>query len=305
MTKNNFRILVVIPSYNHADYLEEAIMSVLNQTYKNYKFIVIDDASIDNSSEIIIKLAEKFGFEYIIQKENTSVPKVLNRAINLFSDIEYLACCASDDKWIEDKLEKQISYMDTHQDVAACSGNMLFIDSKGKKLEIQNINKQYCLNFKDVFVYGRYLNAPATILRMKPLEKIGFFDERFDNEDMIWLKLTEANYKICSLEDIFTYYRRHGNNFSSDHKKMMLNLNNIYQSYRNHFLYNKAIKNYYNRQFNYYSRRNKKLAFYYLIRMKGGFFRKSFIKSLFFFLIPNKITQFLITDEQKDRISNF
>lgn len=305
MNKKKFRILVVIASYNHVDYLEEAIMSVLNQTYRNYKLIVIDDASKDNSPQIIIKLADKFNFEYIIQKKNTGIPKVLNRVINLFPDIEYLACCASDDKWIEDKLEKQISYMDTHQDVAACSGNMLFIDSKGKKLKTQNIKKQYCLNFEDVFVYGRYLNAPATIFRMKPLEKIGFFDERFDNEDMIWLKLTEANYKICSLENIFIYYRRHGNNFSSDHKKMILNLNNIYQSYRDHFLYNKAIKNYYNRQFNYFSRRNKRFAFFFLIRMKGGFFRKSFIISLFYFLIPNNITQFIISDKKKESRSNF
>ena len=274
-------------------------MGVLNQTYKNYKLIVIDDASKDNSPQLIIKLAEKYRFEYILQKENTGVPKVLNRAINSFPDFDYFACCASDDIWIEDKHECQIKYMDRHLEIAACSGNMIFIDSNGKKIGIQIVNKQFCLDFEDIFVHGRYLNAPGTIFRMKPLEEVGFFDERFENEDMIWLKLTEANNKICSLENKFAYHRRHGNNFSSDHKRMRYVLNNNYKSYRNHVLFHKAINNYYHRSFAFYSPRNKISALYYLIRIKGGFYRKSFIKSLLFFLLPNKVVRLIVSDETK------
>ena len=111
---NNPYVTVVVPSYNHAQYIKKCIMSIINQTYKNFQLIVIDDGSSDNSVDIIQDLSEMYGFTFIVQ-ENKGVAATLNRAIREYCVGDYFTFCASDDFWTSDKLEIQVAFMEENR----------------------------------------------------------------------------------------------------------------------------------------------------------------------------------------------
>lgn len=101
------KISVIIPFYAHKKWLNEALESVINQTYKNIEIIVINDGSTENIDELQVKYKDKVIF---ITQENKSVSVARNRGIELATG-DYVAFLDSDDLWYPDKLFKQIEFM--------------------------------------------------------------------------------------------------------------------------------------------------------------------------------------------------
>ena len=106
---NNTLVTVLIPSYNHQKYIKDAILSVINQTYKNIELIVIDDGSSDDSPQIIRSLGKKYNFKYII-RENRGICATLNEALNMAKGV-YFCGLGSDDMFFPEKIEKQVNFM--------------------------------------------------------------------------------------------------------------------------------------------------------------------------------------------------
>ncbi|MBM7558080.1 glycosyltransferase family 2 protein [Halanaerobacter jeridensis] len=109
--KEDFLVSIITPLYNEESFISQTINSVLNQTYKNWELLVIDDCSTDNGPEIV----KEFSFEEnrikLIQLEkNIGVTKARNRGIKE-AEGRYVAFLDSDDLWEPEKLEKQINYM--------------------------------------------------------------------------------------------------------------------------------------------------------------------------------------------------
>ena len=100
-------VSIIVPSYNHEKFIGDAIESLLNQTYKNFEIIVVDDGSDDESLKIIKKFEDKNNFFYSSQT-NQGICRTLNRAIKEFSKGEYISLIASDDIWHLSKLEFQV-----------------------------------------------------------------------------------------------------------------------------------------------------------------------------------------------------
>jgi glycosyltransferase involved in cell wall biosynthesis len=103
MTKRPF-VSVVIPSFNMAAYLPDAVNSVLNQTYRNYELIVVDDGSTDNTAEVVDSFSNKVNYQY---QENSGVSVARNQGIQLAKG-DYIAFLDADDLWSPVKLERQI-----------------------------------------------------------------------------------------------------------------------------------------------------------------------------------------------------
>lgn len=106
------KITVVMSAYNHEKYVEKAITSVLNQTYKNVYFCVADDASSDDTANIIMKYEKEIDEIHLYDINSGHgrwMPLILN------SKTKYTAIINSDDWWETTKLEKQISYMEEPQ----------------------------------------------------------------------------------------------------------------------------------------------------------------------------------------------
>lgn len=104
-------VSIITPVYNAQDYLEETILSVLNQTYYNWELLLIDDCSIDNSYKIIEKYLKKDRrIKYLKNDKNSGPAITRNKGIEEAKG-EYIAFLDSDDLWYENKLEKQINFM--------------------------------------------------------------------------------------------------------------------------------------------------------------------------------------------------
>ena len=118
------KISVIIPTYNTAHYLQEAIESVLAQTYTDFELIVIDDGSTDNTKEVVAPYLDRIVF---LETENNGPSKARNRAIRE-SSCEYVAFLDADDIWYPDKLDRQMTLLSKN-----CKGQKIL-----QPYEIQN-----------------------------------------------------------------------------------------------------------------------------------------------------------------------
>ena len=119
-------ISVIMSNYNTPEeYLREAIESILNQTYKNFEFIIIDDCSTDNSLEII----KSYNDERIVlieNEENIGLTKSINKGLAVAKG-EYIARMDADDVSLPQRFEKQINYMNDHTELIVCGSSMELI----------------------------------------------------------------------------------------------------------------------------------------------------------------------------------
>lgn len=126
-------VSVVIPAYNHEKYIEETIDSVLNQTYKPFEIIIIDDGSKDKTSEICELIASRNPSIKFFKQENQGAHNTINKGIGMTTG-DYIAVLNSDDIFLPDKLEKCIKIIDTNPNTELVFGNVNFIDSDGKPI---------------------------------------------------------------------------------------------------------------------------------------------------------------------------
>lgn len=140
------KVSVILSNYNGERYLKESISSVLKQTYTDFEFIIVDDASTDSSREVINSYNDPRIKRYYAEK-NRHIAYSLNRALEMVSG-EYIARIDSDDIWEINKLELQVRYMDEHRECGACFTKVNIID---KYSAIANgIYEEYYRMFNDV-----------------------------------------------------------------------------------------------------------------------------------------------------------
>ena len=179
------KITVALPNYNGEKYLEEAIQSVLDQTFQDFELLIADDASNDSSMQLIEEYMEKDKRIRVIQNDrNRHVSFTRNRLFNEASG-EYIAFIDSDDVWCSDRLEKQLEYMETKPDVGACFSKIILIDSESNEAgerfpEIQDLfnnvrNKKQEEWIRFFFYQGNCLCNSSSLIRAETLKLAGAF----------------------------------------------------------------------------------------------------------------------------------
>lgn len=128
------KVSVILTSYNHEKYIAEAIESVLNQTFANFELLIADDGSSDNSREVIKSFSDTRIKLFL--HENNRGPRIILQELLNVAQGKYIAIHHSDDTWITDKLEKQINFLDSHENYAACFTWANFIDEQSKLQEL-------------------------------------------------------------------------------------------------------------------------------------------------------------------------
>lgn len=214
-------VSVVTPSYNHVKYVQTTIESVINQTYKNIEYFVIDDGSKDSSQPLIRALSEKYNF-YFETQENIGLVRTMNKLIKKCKG-KYIAIIESDDIWTLDKIEKQVVFMENNPAIAACGGNALNINDKNEIFPyyLQKFKGYMEFNFKDILSNNHHLPSLTVMIRKEALDKVGLYDEEIIFVDyFMWLKITKENNHIALLPDLFGFYRVHESNTSKNNKKM-------------------------------------------------------------------------------------
>jgi alpha-1,3-rhamnosyltransferase len=237
MSENQPLVTVIIASYNHAPYIEACIQSVLRQTYPNVELLVVDDGSKDDSVERISRLQAEHGFDFQVQ-QNQGLTHTLNAAIKRAKG-SLIVPFGSDDIMLEERLAKQVAYMEGKPEVGICAGNIELIDAQGELFPEKRQRRDVPfrrLDFDDVFMERKpYPPAPTLMFRKEALEKVGGFDPEIRLEDLlIELKITHAGYYIDCLGEVLARYRKHASNSYKNHRFMIDSILRTYALFQDH-----------------------------------------------------------------------
>ena len=239
-------VSVIIPLYNHEQYIKQTIESVVKQSYglKNIQLIVVDDCSPDNSAKVVSELANVYGFEFIVNEKNKGICANLNYALSLVKG-KYVCITGSDDYWSLNKLDLQVSYMESNDNVAVCSGNVIKVDSDGIDLPLDKQKKSPArtYSFENVLMRDFPFSTTCAMIRKSVLDEVGYYDSNLKIEDYyMWLKISFAGYSIHLLNDILGYYRIHNANTILKSWLIYSEMKKIIAEYKNHVIYPQALR---------------------------------------------------------------
>lgn len=206
------KISVIIPCYNHAQYVERAILSVYAQTCQEFQLIVIDDGSSDSSVAVLEGLRDRLGFTLLTQ-ENQGVCKTLNRAIKEAAVGEYIALLASDDIWHPDKLRLQSACLKAKPGSDFCF-SQAFEFTDENNLTKGRIFPRKCLSghvLNSVFI-RQHVPAGTMLFSRRLYDQLGGFDESLKEEDWDFVIRSAASTTFCSVDAPLLYYRSHQGN---------------------------------------------------------------------------------------------
>lgn len=173
---NNPLVSVLIPTYNSEKYIKDTLESILNQTYGNLEIVVIDDASIDSTLEIVKKYKDQ-RIKLYINNKNLGISENMNKGIRL-SNGKYLAIMDADDWSYPYRIEEQVKLMEDNPKVVLCSGYMDICD---ENLQFQN-TRTYPTTNKDIrraIVKYDPISHPASMWRMSELLKTSLYNKNF------------------------------------------------------------------------------------------------------------------------------
>jgi len=206
------KVTVLMPVFNSEKYLNEAIGSVLSQSFIDFELLIINDGSTDDSVRIIQEYQGKDNrIVYVKNERNVGIQKTLNKGISL-SQGGYIARMDSDDIWCDQKkLQKQLDFLDNNPDYALVGTAMETIDTHGDKLQIIKY-KETDKEIRNSILFSSQFAHPSIIIRKSALESIGNYSEEKKHRNVedyeLWLRIG-TRFKFANLGDICLKYRIH------------------------------------------------------------------------------------------------
>lgn len=280
-------VSVTMSAYNHEAFVQNAIESVVNQSYgfENIQLIVIDDCSKDNTPAILKDLAETYHFTLFLNKQNLGISTNKNRAIEM-AEGKYLCGLASDDYWAYDKIAKQVSFMEANTNIVACGTNALRVDEYNVPLDEkqQRFTAPASYGFADIIMRNYRITTLTVMLRRRIFQEVGLYDGRYKIEDYyMWMKLTAKGYRIHVMGEMLGFYRIHGINTHKNGYFMFLEVKKIIDLYQHHSLYRKAMRKLKRIYFPAIAVENKLMALQFLpsVVSHSSFFYRGMGKLLF------------------------
>ena len=223
-------VSIITPLYNCEKYIEETILSVINQTYQNWEMIIVDDCSKDKGVKIVEKYQKLDEKIKLFKNEiNLGGAGTRNKCIEKAKG-KYIAFLDSDDLWKKEKLEKQINFMEKN--------NCLFsytkyerVNEKGEKLNLlskipKELDYKYMLKINPI-------GCLTAIYNQEKLGKIYFPEIKIGQDFALWLEVLKKSGKAYGLMENLAEYRYREKSLSKNKKKKVLCLWKIYRKYNN------------------------------------------------------------------------
>jgi len=212
MTIQTPQVSVIIPTYNRARFLDEAIQSVLNQRFQDFELIVVDDGSSDDTPELVAQISDS-RIRYVRHEENRGISAALNTGIQA-SRGEYIARLDSDDIWLSKMLATQIQALNTHPKAGLAYAKTGAMDQDGTRIPGMWGQPEFFPGetFKSL-LYGDFTSNVTIVVRRECLDQVGLYDEAFQvNEDWeLWLRVARL-YRFAFVDDVLAIRRWHENN---------------------------------------------------------------------------------------------
>lgn len=201
------KISVVMSVYNGEKYLKESIESILNQTERDFEFIIINDGSTDNSLEILREYGGRDNRIKIVSRENMGLIFSLNEGVKL-AQSNYVARMDADDISLPERFEKQLRFMEIN-DLAVCGTWAEAVDELGNKIKEMN----YTPNLKKIrsftLIHNPFIHS-SVMFRKDVFNKVGGYKKLFKNiEDYeLWTRII-FKFKSGNIFENLLKYRLH------------------------------------------------------------------------------------------------
>jgi glycosyltransferase involved in cell wall biosynthesis len=203
------RVSVIIPSYNCARYLGRAIDSANAQTYKDYEILVVDDGSTDDTKDVAMQYGRKVTYLY---QQNRGVSAARNHAISKASG-ELLAYLDADDMWYPEKLERQVAFLDAHQECGMVHGEMSVINEQDEILHLRfyeetkrDVPQGYCV---PKLLMRCHIQTLTVVERRSSFDRVGVFDDRLPivQDYLHWIMIAAEGQAVGYLAEPLGKYR--------------------------------------------------------------------------------------------------
>lgn len=203
------KVSVLMSVYNGELYLREAVESILEQTFRDFEFIIVDDGSADNTSQILKAYAVQDSRIVLIRnEENIGLDQSLNKGLKLVQG-EYVARQDADDVSLSSRLRLQTCFLDSHPEIGVLGTSVEGIDERGTSLgqdriPIDHESLHACL------LVNNCLHHSSVMIRRSLIQELGGYDERmrYVEDYDLWWRVSQLA-RLANLPDVLLY-RRYG-----------------------------------------------------------------------------------------------
>lgn len=206
-------VTVLMSVFNGEAYLKKTIESILDQTFSDFEFLIINDGSTDDTGAILEHEAKRDTRIKVFEQDNQGLVASLNFGLRKARG-QLIARIDADDIAYPLRLEKQVAYMDDHPEILVLGSAITLIDEKGRT--VKEINYPTGTNkVKSAMMLGSKLAHPAVMMRREQVIQAGAYREacRHAEDYDLWLRLLEIG-KIDNLDEALLYYRQHDKKIS-------------------------------------------------------------------------------------------
>lgn len=211
-------ISVIIPTYNHAHFLSDAIQSALNQSYHALEIIVVDDGSTDHTRTVVESFGERVRY---LWQENRGLAGARNTGITAARG-EYIALLDADDFWEPTYLAQVHGVLASQPTLGAVYAGLQFVNSKGERLAQRCLETVPSNQLYERLLDGEFFAPSAVLIRRACFTTVGLFDEtlRASEDWDMWLRVAQV-YGFAGLAAPLLNYRVHDHNMSADPALML------------------------------------------------------------------------------------
>jgi len=218
------KVDVIVPAYNSAKYLPAAIQSVIAQSFVDWKILLVDDGSTDNTAEVVAPFLDRLGSKITyIKQQNRGVSAARNTAIRA-STSEFLALLDADDVWAPCRLSASLKVLEERPLAGLAYGLTTLIDPEGRFIRTPEGNVKHAEGRIAPYIYMRKVELPSPTItfRRKCVDEVGVFDEtmRTTEDRDLWFRIG-LHYEVAFVPEVIAYYRVSPGSLTKDSQGML------------------------------------------------------------------------------------
>lgn len=224
----NELVSIITPSFNSEKYISETIQSVINQTYKNWELLIVDDCSSDTTSSIVKDFQAKDSRIYFTKLHKNSGAGIARDTALQLAKGRYIAFLDSDDVWKPKKLEKQLAFMKQENQPFAFS----FYDciDEDSKLLNRRVEAPNPLTYKQYF-FCNYVGNLTGIYDANYFGKIAISSIRKRQDWMVWLSVLKKIKSVKPVPESLAFYRIRKDSLSTSKLKLLKHNYTVYRKF--------------------------------------------------------------------------
>lgn len=215
--QNDIKVAIYIPTFNRARYIKQTISTLINQTYTNISITIVDNASMDNTEEIVRSIIDP-RIKYIKNESNIGAINNFNKCIeiSLFNNDQFMCIFHSEDLYHLSIVERELNLMLESDDIGVVFSNMSYVDEDNhdlmrifeKRFEKDAVLSEFDL-IETTLVYGTPLCCPTFMARTKVFRDVGYFEPKYlyAGDTEFYLRISKK-FKIGIVSDALMKYRQ-------------------------------------------------------------------------------------------------